>query len=1142
MKGWYNPHPAAPSPSVERGRLRPGMAWLCGLFMGMVMVTAVRLTVGAEPAVGILTGSFPETPSKGEPFDLSPFLKDQGIQSVMVDGFQIQDSKSFTPARFDILILPNGSFFPLAARQSFLNYLKSGGCFISLGGYAFDHLCVREGDKWVEKKEILPEERLSGRYGTPGDTMALRPDQIPIFDPTYLFQRVRRIVTRRDQYQLERKIDLETGLEGFAATAMTGSNNPVFPVNYARWISLLDAQDRYGRSRGSALAVMFHHEGPFKGSAWAFSGITNQDYFTQKDSPLRDVLIDTIQILRRRVFLVHTACNPVYCATGTTTAVHVTAANFGSEPFTGQLYLMLSRRRVDNKEITLAPGGVQGFTWDAVNSNRLAQTGGVFHVDLVQNEKVIDSIYGGVVVAPRDESPTASVVDFRANRFVLEGRPYFLFGTNHTGEVWFSPLDNPAVWRHDLRWMRDHGLRVLRVLHFSPFAARGYEGVRQHSSLDLKVPPPARLVDETDALVHACQSEGVVLFLSLHDWLEEELADEELKAQREWNRFWASRYAKEPGIIFDIQNEPNIGLPQTPEMQVLWNEYLRKTYGTDEALKAAWKESPPEASLGAVPLNDTPDSWSNVRRLDVNLFRTEILNRWIAENAAGIKEGNPKALATVGFLPDYQSAEKLLSLEHQDFANMHYYGPVDGFPASLKLSDRRFEGKSFTLGEFGAQEAHDARVKGQEGLFVEPSVDRYITVAHEALGMGAGFILNWCLKDMPDCEFQWGLTYRQDGVDKDWAKVYRNMALFTSFLRPFDRQPEVFLLVPDSHRMGGQSSQVTDGVMNAAEWLFSEHVDFGTINEWDLAKLPKEAKLLVWPIPYCPLDETFEKVCQFMEKGGTVYFSGDIAYDRNRQRSRLERYQRLGLAPPPEHLPLDYPESAGTPAGVTASVGSGTVHFVPWPAEIYPSRLQGPLPYRAAISGASIERNQITPDDPQVHAFRAKDRRGESHVFFRMVDDKTPLEYTANLGTSTVSFSLSGRRGALFFRTPAGKWLVYEGSGELRIDGKRILRSGGGIMLCSIGMKSIFETSELVVFPVDEGDLELYEHGFQQPVVVVGEYEDRRWKTCEKFEPERTEGRLIIPIDADRAGCILILSENGREAEVVRRLTAQLRL
>ena len=97
-------------------------------------------------------------------------------------------------------------------------------------------------------------------------------------------------------------------------------------------------------------------------------------------------------------------------------------------------------------------------------------------------------------------------------------------------------------------------------------------------------------------------------------------------------------------------------------------------------------------------------------------------------------------------------------------------------------------------------------------------------------------------------------------------------------------------------------------------------------------------------------------------------------------------------------------------------------------------------------------------------------------------------------------------------------------------------------MLCSIGMKSIFETSELVVFPVDKGDLELFEHGFQQPVVLVGEYEDRRWKTYEKFEPQRTEGRLIIPIDADRAGCILILSENGREAEVVRRLTAQLRL
>ncbi|MFH1741147.1 MAG: hypothetical protein ABIH23_19265 [bacterium] len=1115
-------------------------AYKLALCLG-IMTAILSLPVWADPVVGIVGGSFPETPSSGDPLDLSPFLRSQGILTMMMDGFEIANPDILNPERVDILIFPNGPYFPIQARQTFIDYLKAGGSFISLGGYAFDHLCQRKDDNWVEDKTVDNEKLLSGRRGVPGDTMRLRPDQIAIFDPTELFQRVARVTTAPGQHMLQTQVDLSAEIQGFAATAMSGSNNPVFPMNYARWISLLDSQDRYGRDRGSVLAAMFHHDGPFKGSAWAFSGVTDQDLFTKQASPLRNVLVEVIKILRQRAFLVWTDSGQVAYAPGTTASISVRVANFGSDRLSGHLRIMQSGREIGRKVVSVLADQVRDVVFD-IKTDDLAKSGGIYRVELEHRGETIDSISGGIAILSEIDETRGPRISLQGNRFVVDRHSSFPFGTNQTGAIWFSPLENPEVWRRDFRWMRDHGLRILRVLHFSPFAANGYKGIGSHTSLDLKLPPPERLQKQTDALVRVCREEGIILFLTLHDWLEEELTDAELKAQREWNRFWTKRYRDERGVLFDIQNEPSIQISDTPEIRRLWNDYLKETYGTDETLRAAWVHSPPEADLGAIPLNEAPDDWSNVRRFDQNLFRARLLERWIAENVAGVKKGNPRALVTVGFLPDYFSAEKLLSTEHVDFANTHYYGSLDRFPLHLKLLDRRFEGKSFSLGEFGAQKAHDGRVNGQEGSFVESSVDRYLAIAHESFGLGAGFVLNWCLKDMPDVVFPWGLTYQQDGVDKDWAKVYRNLAFFFSVFTPIDRTPQTFLLVPDAHRMGGQSRQITEGIFTAIRWLFAEHIDFGVINEWDIDKLPDSAKVLIWPIPYCPQDSTCAAVHAFANAGGRVYFSGDIAFDRNRKRTRPDRFQALGLEPPTEHPPLEYPETAAMPAEASIAIGSGTIHFLPWPAELYPDRIKTPSPYRHLIEAASIEGIPVIPDDPQLHSYRILDRKGKTFLFFRMSEDKTPIDYKVQLDKTAASFSLAGYRGALFFLSRRGQLVAYEGSGELQLDGKPVLKSTGSVMIRCLDMRFTSRSLNLVIFPVDKCTLDLNNTALKQPVVVVGEFLNRDWQTYETFEPAVSDGAISIPIDADRTTCILILCEKGKEAASVKNLKSLLRL
>ncbi len=1122
-------------PSVFRVYGLPAIALLfAGLFF--------PATLSGEPVVGIISGSFPDTPSAGDPLSLSPFLKENGISSVIVDAFELLKPEGISPEDFDILLFPNGAYFPLEARENFVQYLQSGGCFISLGGYAFDHLCEREGGRWVEKLVTDPEEWLSGRKGSPGDTMGLRPEQISVFDPTYKFQRVRKIVTAPGQQMLKKQFDVETFVRGFAATAMSGSNNPVFPRNYARWISLLEARDRYGRPSGSVLAAMFHHDGPYKGSAWAFSGVTSADLFSRPASPLRGSLVETIRNLRRRVFLVASDTHQVSYLAQEGVALTVRLANYGPESFSGRMFVMAGDTSVGEADVAVAPETEHVASF-SVESTAFAESNGLYRVEIREGDNVVDAIHGGVVLLGEATSGPLSQIDVRDNVFTIRNRPTFLFGTNQTGMVWFTPLENPYVWRHDLWWMRDHGLRMLRLLHFSPYAAQGFEGKGAHEPQDLAATPPERLQKETDALVRLCREEGAILFLTLHDWLEEELSRSDLQAQRKWNRFWADRYKDDPHVIFDIQNEPHIGFSDNPDIVRLWNNYLRETYRTDEALRAAWTVSPPEASIGSIPFVECPNEWDSVRQLDVNIFRVQLLERWLEENVEGVKDGNPKALVTVGFLPDFQSAEKLLATENLDYANTHYYGPLHDFPLHLKMLDRCFEGKSLTLGEFGAQEAHHARVNGEEGLFIEPSVDRYLAVVHESIGLGAGFVLNWCLKDMPDAIFPWGLTYAQDGVDKAWAKTYRNTALFFSTFVPSHETPEVFLLVPDAHRLGGRSWEITRGIFTSIEWLLSEHVDFGVINERDLNQLPEGVKLLIWPIPYCPSDETCVAVHAFAYGGGHVYFSGDIAYDRNRKRTRTSRFQALGFTPPPEFPPLQYPESADIPAAASVQIGSGTMTFLPWPAELYPDRIQGESPYAHLIEASEVNPIEITPDDPALHAYRVPERTGESYLFFRMDPDRTPIEYRTVINATDTVFSVGGYRGALFSFNRRGELMAYEGQGRMSIGGEDRIRSTGSVMLRALGSQPLADSNYLAVFPIDEGTVEIENKTLENPLCLVGEFVDTEWRTYETFEPvKKNDGFISVEIDNDRATCILILCEKERESAAARWIERRLRL
>ncbi|MGC9328544.1 MAG: hypothetical protein ACP5I1_12985, partial [Candidatus Hinthialibacter sp.] len=219
------------------------------LFQALVCLGVFTLTAQSE--IAILKEDFPTQESYADPFELKEFLETKHAAVRLISSEELSSKNLLRPEKFEVVILPYGACFPFEARDAFIQYLKRGGSFVSMGGYAFDDLMKKENGKWVKFETDDLNLLLSGRRGQPGDWVRFQPDQIVIFDPTYPFKRVAKISPDPQSPLSREDWSYDMPLEGFAVTALSGGVSPVFPDAYADWHPLVTSYDRFGRPRGS---------------------------------------------------------------------------------------------------------------------------------------------------------------------------------------------------------------------------------------------------------------------------------------------------------------------------------------------------------------------------------------------------------------------------------------------------------------------------------------------------------------------------------------------------------------------------------------------------------------------------------------------------------------------------------------------------------------------------------------------------------------------------------------------------------------------------------------------------------------------------------------------------------------------------
>lgn len=115
----------------------------------------------AQPTVGVYTEpGFDPAWARTSPEFVGQALTDHAIAWEPVDAGTLSDAAALTPERYGAIVLPYGSRFPFEARDVFRGYLRAGGSFLSLGGYAFRDLMERGGQgAWTPYSDRVAGER-----------------------------------------------------------------------------------------------------------------------------------------------------------------------------------------------------------------------------------------------------------------------------------------------------------------------------------------------------------------------------------------------------------------------------------------------------------------------------------------------------------------------------------------------------------------------------------------------------------------------------------------------------------------------------------------------------------------------------------------------------------------------------------------------------------------------------------------------------------------------------------------------------------------------------------------------------------------------------------------------------------------------
>jgi len=978
-----------------------------------------------------------------------------------------------------------------------------------------------QGEAWFSSLGIYErlETRINTAKGEPMDGLVVQPFQVGVFDPSYKLERVAYAKPAKEGI-IDWDFQLKGPFSGYAASGVTGADN-------ARWISLLKGYDKYGRLRGSLGALLYHYAGFYASSRWAFFGVDNADLFQDKN--MQKAFIKIIKHLLQGSFLHNLTSEFFIYNQGEPVRISVKVSNFGEEIKEAKLLLKIEEKNTSKLcfsqsfDFPLSSGETKELsaTWqtDRFNDNlyRISAT-------LYLAGEEWDTMESGFMA--RDESllENADKLSYHSNYIWLDGKPRFVLGTDDYADTLLAARMNPLLWDKELRMLKDYGVDLYENLWISP-AWYGYK-------------IPEDIWRRTDALAFLTQKHDLIFFPCILCGYNVAVSEEEREKQREICSQFAQRYRILPSLIYYINGDLQFNENDAQKYhKALFNQFLQTKYKNKEELNEAWRLSPPQGEWGDIELPKPQwGTWEDAATADLLSFYGFLSRKWISTMSDALKTEDPQHPTTCEF---YQLPVGGIDLREEidnlDISNIGYFGPpkedIIKLPSTLKYHDLRSIGKTFSLGEFGAK-THPAWLAGF-GYHIQRNEEErnklFLAAIFYSFGMGTPRANNWCFLDPSSSIFPWGLFYPCDEVPKECAMVMRAGGFLLRQINAAPPSPpSLYLLIPSQNRVGGGRETIHNAILRSIDMLISLGVDFWVIDEPYIQYIPDSVKAIVYPIPFCPPDDVYQWLTSFVERGGKLFLSGDISFDRSRQRTKTERLEELcgvkfqaEVGKPLEEIPPNEPLIRVEPASAESVLGSdmlfqnrlgkGEVFFTPYAEELRPTSEMMRSIYLHFLQLADIERiEEIEPADPSLHRFRLPTLDGEALTAFNQGEEKKVF---LQGGSQRISLTVGNNMPAFAQITEKGT-VKLVGKGEMKVNGKTLFQSQSHMMLSSLDGEPLERSSYLLLIPLEEGEIKF----FQEFKVEIGELQAGRWKTLDRLAPTNS---LKIDGDLRFTPCIL---------------------
>ena len=982
------------------------------------------------------------------------------------------------------------------------------------------------GTAWFDDVSLTArpaEVVMNTAKGEPADALTVKPEQVGVFDLSYPLERAKSL--RGTGTIFPASLDLAGPFEGWAASAVLGWNE-------ARWTSLLDTFDRYGRPRGSAAALVRNYAGYYRGSSWAIFGITNRDLFS-RDSPLCEHLPALLRLMDAETFMHNLSTDLACYKDGEPVKIAVNVTNFSPNEQPLRLSLLIEPMPVAGPkgapvslpaiEAQMQPGETRTLdsSWAPPRFDsdlyRIAAT-------LEDNAGVLDQMETGFTVEKSKVIASGPPLSFKDNYITLAGKRHFWLGTDTYSNILFSAHQNPLTLHRHLQLAKDHGIAVWETLLPGPAA----------------LPKPYRLPREYDraymALAQLTQRHGMLYVPGLLIGYDVGVSNAELARQAAYCANFARRFKSIPAIMYYINGD--LAMRSFP----------------DEARRLFMKSEP-----GVEPKQMPGAAWNDMQAVRHERFAAYLTRRWLANHHLALRQADPAHPTTVEYYAfPLGGIDLRASLGPVSLGNMGFFDlkgkDVASFPGYFKFSDTRIKGRGLSIGEFGVK-THPAWAESQsyhQTRTHEEQQNLFLAVTHYVLALGGCKVHNWCWQDAPEWVFPWGLVHAPDALPKDILRLYRNIGFLFRLFEPVDRRPQVCLISPESNRLGPGSRRIYDAVTRSIDALIACRVPFEVVSEQDLDAIPSSARLLVYPIPYCPTDEVFDYLMRIVRNGACLYFSGDISFGPDRKRNHSARLRTLAgvripepasdpfaaAKVPPTAVPLTArPLKLGAtlsgkgklPAAFVNQVGKGQVLFTPSPEELRGDTQPLVALYNTALTMAGTKPLDVASDSAALHSFDVPVQSGKAWALFN-ADPRAACKAKVPAKRGPLTIGLAPHKPGFVLEDSAGRLIALEAAGKCERSGRALVDCPSHFILASLDGRDITE-SEALVLMVSQPCTVRLANSLRPPIrrhselrAEVGEVREGKWVALETFP--LTGG--AIEIDEDRALEMILIAPEAR--------------